>query len=208
MTAAPVRKPRIPFAVLLLSLVVGALALLLALNTASAANELDRHDAAAADSELSAQLIQLQNQIAASAAPANIARVAGELGMVPAGNPAFLRQDADGRYVVLGSPAPATQPPLPRQSTSAAKKKAPAKPSSTATSTAKPTSTATPTTTPTRPGTKPTSKAGTKPTTKPTSKPTGAAKSSTTPTAPASPTSTPPTTPTPDPTISLPGGAR
>ena len=59
-----------PFAVLVVGLVVGGMALLLALNTASAANELRRHDLAAQDSQIAAQLQVLRNEVAASAAPA------------------------------------------------------------------------------------------------------------------------------------------
>jgi hypothetical protein len=187
-----------PFAVLLLGLVVGALALLLALNTASAANELDRHKAASADAQLSAQLIELQNRIAASAAPANIARVATDLGMVPAGNPAFLRQGEDGHYVVLGSPAPASAPPLPVP----AKKKTP-KPSTTPTTTPPRTPATSPAKSTGTPSGAATRAGGTTPAKPTTTRPT-TTRPTTTP--PAAPTPTP--TPTPNPTISLPGGAR
>ncbi|HEY3736528.1 MAG TPA: hypothetical protein VGL26_03720 [Jatrophihabitans sp.] len=111
------RSARVPFAVLLLSLIAGTMALLLALNTASAANEVNRHDAALADEQLNAQIVALQNQIASSAAPENIANVARGLGMVPAGNPAFLRIDVDGSVKLLGSAAPATAPFTPPPST-------------------------------------------------------------------------------------------
>jgi hypothetical protein len=187
-----------PFAVLLLGLVVGALALLLALNTASAANELDRPKAASADAQLSAQLIELQNRIAASAAPANIARVATDLGMVPAGNPAFLRQGEDGHYVVLGSPAPASAPPLPVP----AKKKTP-KPSTTPTTTPPRTPATSPAKSTGTPSGAATRAGGTTPAKPTTTRPT-TTRPTTTP--PAAPTPTP--TPTPNPTISLPGGAR
>ncbi len=108
---APKHAPRVPFALLLVGLVVGGLAALLALNTASAANELRRHDLAARDTGVSAQLEQLRNEIAASQAPNNLAKVAGQLGMVPAANPAFLEIGADGSVKVLGSPAAASAPP-------------------------------------------------------------------------------------------------
>ncbi|MEO6886613.1 MAG: septum formation initiator family protein, partial [Jatrophihabitantaceae bacterium] len=98
------RAPRVPFAILVVALVVGAMSALLALNTASAANELNRHDLAVQDTGLSAELEQLQNEVAASAAPGNLASVAAALGMVPAANPAFLRIGVDGKLTVLGSP--------------------------------------------------------------------------------------------------------
>jgi len=109
---APKHAPRVPFALLMVALVVGGLATLLVLNTASAANELKRHDLTAKDADVAAQVEQLRNEVAASQAPGNLARVAAQLGMVPAGNPAFLQIDADGRLRVLGSPAPASAPPI------------------------------------------------------------------------------------------------
>lgn len=109
---APKHAPRVPFALLLLGLLVGALATLLMLNTASAANELRQHDLAAQDASVAARVAQLRDEVAASQAPGNLARVASQLGMVPAGNPAFLEIGADGSARVLGSAAPATAPPI------------------------------------------------------------------------------------------------
>ena len=100
--------PRMPFVMLLLGLVVGGLCALLALNTGSAANELQRRDLAASDQSVAAQVVQLKNEVAASAAPGNLAAAAARLGMVPAGNPAFVVIGADGQAHVLGSPAPVT----------------------------------------------------------------------------------------------------
>lgn len=107
------KAPRVPFALLLLALLVGSLVALLILNTASAANELKRHDAAVADSGLAAELEQLQNQVAASAAPQNLASAAALQGMVPAANPAFLRMNKDGSVTLLGSPAVVTAMAMP-----------------------------------------------------------------------------------------------
>jgi hypothetical protein len=109
---APKHAPRVPFALLLAGLLVGGLAVLLGLNTASAANELRRHDLAARDSSVAARVEHLRNEIARSRAPGNLAQVAAALGMVPAGNPAFLQLGPDGRATVLGSPAPVTAPAL------------------------------------------------------------------------------------------------
>jgi hypothetical protein len=100
---------RTPFLLVLGGLIVGGLCALLALNTASAANELRRHDYAAGDQSIGAQVAALENAVARSAAPGNIAAAAARLGMVPAGNPAFLMIRADGGSVtLLGSPAPAS----------------------------------------------------------------------------------------------------
>ena len=104
---------RTPFVLLLLGLVVGGLCALLALNTAAAANEVQRHDLALRDQNIAADLVQLQNDRQASAAPANLAAAAEALGMVPGANPGFLEVQPDGRVKVAGSAAPATAAPLP-----------------------------------------------------------------------------------------------
>jgi hypothetical protein len=84
---------------------------LLALNTASAANEVSRHDLALKDASISDSLVQLNNEVAASAAPQNLAAAAANLGMVPGGNPAFLVIGSDGKVKLLGNPAPAVATP-------------------------------------------------------------------------------------------------
>lgn len=110
--ASRTRAPRVPFALLVVGLIAGGLALLLALNTASAANELRRHDLAGQDAHVAARLQDLRNAVAASAAPANLEAAAAELGMIPAGNPAFVVIGADGRARVMGQPDPASEPPV------------------------------------------------------------------------------------------------
>ena len=109
--------PRVPFAILVTTLIVGGMCALLALNTASAANELNRHDLAVKDAGIAAQVQQLRNQIAASSAPGALASAAAALGMVPAGNPAFLQIGGDGTVRVLGDPQAATAPPVPAATT-------------------------------------------------------------------------------------------
>lgn len=100
--------PRVPFALLVTALIAGGMALLLLLNTASAANEVRRHDLAAGDASIAAQVQDLRNEVAANSAPANVAAAAAALGMVPAGNPAFLIVGADGSVRVMGSAGPAS----------------------------------------------------------------------------------------------------
>ncbi|MCU1659385.1 MAG: hypothetical protein JWO57_4041 [Pseudonocardiales bacterium] len=109
----PAHAPRVPFALLVVGLIVGGLCALLALNTASAANELSRHDLATRDAAIAAQVQQLRNEVAASAAPGSLGSAAAALGMVAAGNPAFLKIGTDGKVRVLGSAAPASAPPVP-----------------------------------------------------------------------------------------------
>lgn len=130
--------PRVPFAVLVLSLVVGGMALLLVLNTASAANELDRRGLATQDAGVAAQVEQLRNEVAASAAPANLARAAQNLGMVPAANPAFLVIAPDGSVVLRGQAAPVEPDavPVPPAAKTPARS-TPAKPTATNTTAAK-----------------------------------------------------------------------
>jgi hypothetical protein len=112
MSPGPKHAPRVPFALLVLGLLVGGMIALLALNTASAANEVRRHDLAAKDASISATLEQLHNQVAASQAPNNLARIAAQIGMVPAGHPAFLQINPDGSVSLLGSPSAASAPPV------------------------------------------------------------------------------------------------
>jgi hypothetical protein len=100
--------PRTPFLLLVLGLVIGGMCALLALNTASAANELQRHDYASSDESVANEVAALENAVAASAAPGNIAAAAARLGMVPAGNPAFFVVRPDGSIKLMGSPAAAS----------------------------------------------------------------------------------------------------
>lgn len=165
----PKHAPRIPFALLVTALIVGGLGLLLLLNTLSAAHEVRRHDLAAQDASVAAQVQELRNEVAASAAPGNLARAAAALGMVPGANPAFLVIGSDGAVRVLGSAAPAsevvvaqqarhispkpTPSPTPKTKTATGTKTPGKHPSSAASSThAKPKPSSTPTPTVTLPG--------------------------------------------------------
>jgi hypothetical protein len=177
----PKHAPRVPFALLVLGLIVGGMCALLVLNTASAANELARHDLAARDAAIAAQVQQLQNQVAASAAPGALGNAAAALGMVPAGNPAFLQIEPNGSIRVLGSPAAASPTAVP-QATAGLRTTAPATTTTTAVK-----GTAHPTGTARGPG-------GTAKSPSPTPNPT--------------PTGTPTPTATPTPTTTLPGGPR
>ena len=173
------RAPRVPFAVLVTALIVGGMALLLLLNTASAANEVHRRALAGQDASVAASLQELQNEVAASSAPANLAAAAVALGMVPAANPAFLVLESNGRVRLLGSPAPISLALAAPPSTSAA------------------THSATPTATPTA-----TKTAGR------TSTAHGHASTASSTSSSATSKSTPTPTPTPTPTLTLPGGNR
>lgn len=183
------RAPRVPFALLVVGLVVGGMVLLLALNTASAANELERHNLATKDQQVAAQVQQLRNEVALSAAPGNLARAAAELGMVPAANPAFIVVGADGSVKVLGKPKAVSGVPAAIAPVAKPTKSTRATPSKTAKASPSKTK-ATPSTTRTSGAKKKqrSSKTPTRTTVKTTPKPTP--------------------TPTPTPTLTLPGGHR
>lgn len=138
--------PRVPFALLVGGLLVGGLVLLLALNTASAANELRRSALAGKDQEVSVDVAQLRNEVAASSAPGNLAAAAEQLGMVPAAHPAFIVELPNGRTVLRGHARPVSDDPLdiPTGTTHVSPS-----PTTRAALTATPTATATPTGTPT-----------------------------------------------------------
>jgi cell division septation protein DedD len=107
------RTKRVPLPVVLGLMLVGGLCALLALNTASAAQEImQRHitDANATTSDTEQQLLR---DLAAKQAPGSLASAAASLGLVANPNPAFLRINRDGSVTVLGSPTPATAAPPP-----------------------------------------------------------------------------------------------
>ncbi|MEO9239297.1 MAG: hypothetical protein ABI418_14545, partial [Jatrophihabitantaceae bacterium] len=99
-----VRLRRLPLPVLLGGMLLAGLCALLALNTASAAQELTQRsltDSNANTSDIDQQLVR---DLAAKQAPAALASAALAQGLVPNPNPAFLRINADGSVTVLGSP--------------------------------------------------------------------------------------------------------
>jgi hypothetical protein len=110
---APVRLRRVPLPVLLSAMLLAGLCALLALNTASAAQELTQRNLTDSNANTSDIEQQLVRDLAAKQAPAALASQALALGLVPNPNPAFLRINADGSVTVLGSPTPASVPPPP-----------------------------------------------------------------------------------------------
>lgn len=116
----PRRAHRVPFAVLLAAILVGGMVALLGLNTASAANQVAQRKYDAANASLSDQEQQLGRDLASRQSPAELAKAAYKLGLIPAANPAFLRFNKDGSVTILGTtitiPAPAN--PSPKKSAS------------------------------------------------------------------------------------------
>jgi hypothetical protein len=141
------RSKRLPLPVLLGLMFVGGLCALLALNTASAALEIQQRHISDTNASTSDTEQQLLRDLAAKQAPGSLASAAASLGLVANPNPAFLRINPDGSVTVLGSPTPATVPPPP------------------------PTPTPSPTPTPTKPRVTPTSSAARKPSTSPSTGP-------------------------------------
>jgi hypothetical protein len=124
-------RRKVPLAVVLGVMLLGGLGALLALNTASAALEVENRTISGSNAATSDTEQQLVRELADKQAPTSLASAARSLGMVPNPNPAFLRINADGSVNVLGSPTPATAPPPPPPSS---KPKPKPKPSATASS--------------------------------------------------------------------------
>ena len=104
----PVAVPRAPFVVLILLVVVGGVLGVLLLNTKINENAFRLHDLRARQVVLDQRQQHLEQQIAEAESPGSLAAAARRLGLVPAGEPAFLRLP-DG--TVVGVPVPATGTP-------------------------------------------------------------------------------------------------
>ncbi|MDQ6875365.1 MAG: hypothetical protein M3042_09940 [Actinomycetota bacterium] len=102
-----VRAPRAPFVALIVGLLAAGLIGLLVLNTLIAENSFRLHALAQHDATLALRQQEMQRDVELLEAPNALASEARRLGMVPAGNPAFIRL-SDGK--VLGVPVPATVP--------------------------------------------------------------------------------------------------
>jgi hypothetical protein len=94
----------VPFVLLCITILVGALLGALLLNTSMARGSYQAHALQAELAQLARGDQELNTQLLAHKAPAALAASAGKLGMVPAPELAFLRL-SDG--AVLGSPTPA-----------------------------------------------------------------------------------------------------
>jgi len=92
-----------PFVVLLATVLLLGMLALLGLNTASAANEVAQRQFDSANASLSDIEQQLGRDLSTRQSPADLARAAYKLGLIPAANPAFLRFNPDGSVTVLGT---------------------------------------------------------------------------------------------------------
>jgi hypothetical protein len=156
------RRPhRVPFVVLLATVLLAGMLALLGLNTASAASEVAQRKFDSANASLTDIEQQLARDLSTRQSPADLARAAYKLGLIPAADPAFLRFNPDGSVTVLG-----TALTIPASAHAIPKTTAP-KPTPTATPTRQghPTARTTPAQPSTTPSTRPPSTSPTGPTT-------------------------------------------
>jgi len=110
-TAVTAGRPQ--FVLLIMVLLAVGLVATLWLSTAAAADSYRLQDATAAARVLSEQAERLKQDVAVLESAPELARRAGELGMVPVRDPARLVVDADGAVDVVGEPRAAVAPPPP-----------------------------------------------------------------------------------------------
>ncbi|MHA6622078.1 hypothetical protein [Pseudonocardia sp. DLS-67] len=110
-TAAPAGRPQ--FVLLIMVLLAAGLVATLWLSTAAAADSYRLQDATADARVLSEQAERLKQDVAVLASAPELARRAGDLGMVPVRDPARLVVAADGGVEVVGQPRAAVAPPPP-----------------------------------------------------------------------------------------------
>ncbi|MFI5957168.1 cell division protein FtsL [Cryptosporangium sp. NPDC051539] len=106
---------RAPFVVLVLTLAIGGLIGLVLLNTAVNENAFRLHDLDTRQDRLDQEEQRLQQALDSQESPKKLEERAGKMGLVPAGDPGFVKLP-DGE--VAGTPAPATAPPSPTPSAS------------------------------------------------------------------------------------------
>ncbi|QYN32838.1 hypothetical protein K1T35_30315 [Pseudonocardia sp. DSM 110487] len=110
-TASPAGRPQ--FVLLIMVLLAVGLVATLWLSTAAAADSYRLQDATAEARVLSEQAERLKQEVAVLASAPELARRAGELGMVPVRDPARLVVAPDGNVEVVGQPRAAVAPPPP-----------------------------------------------------------------------------------------------
>jgi hypothetical protein len=115
--AKPERKSgsasRVSFVVLVMGLLVAGVVTTLWLSTQSTADSLRLAQAQQATQNMAAKVQLLQQQIAQGSSPSQIAKLAQQLGMVPANNLAHIVVGPNGQVTVVGTPSPATSPAPP-----------------------------------------------------------------------------------------------
>ncbi|MFD4462187.1 hypothetical protein [Nocardia sp. NPDC058480] len=104
---------RIPFVTAIIGLLGCGLALTLLLTTRAAEDSYQLGDARTVNRKLADERAALQREVAAADSAPELAARAGELGMIPAKDPARLVIGADGEITVIGNPTPAQGAPVP-----------------------------------------------------------------------------------------------
>ncbi|MBB5955713.1 hypothetical protein FHS29_002294 [Saccharothrix tamanrassetensis] len=107
--------PRAPFVVMVMVVLGVGIAAIMWLSTQATADSYRLQDARAEETRLARQVEQLRQEVALAESPLKLAEAAGKLGLVPAGDPARLRQLPDGTVEIYGKPteAKAPEPPPP-----------------------------------------------------------------------------------------------
>ncbi|MET9228037.1 hypothetical protein [Lentzea sp. NPDC003310] len=119
-SAAPQQKQvsKAPFVVLVMLVLGAGVAGIMYFSTQAAADTYRLQEARAEAERLTLQMEQLRREVALLESPTDLARRAGEMGLVEPSNPARLRQNPDGSIEEFGKPSPATKstPPPPPSS--------------------------------------------------------------------------------------------
>lgn len=109
-TRQPVVAPKAPFVVMVMIVLGVGIAAIMWLSTQATADSYRLQDARAEETKLARQVEQLRREVALAESPLELAEAAQELGMIPAGDPARLRQLPDGSVEVHGKPSAARPP--------------------------------------------------------------------------------------------------
>ncbi|MEU4762948.1 hypothetical protein AB0H12_06815 [Actinosynnema sp. NPDC023794] len=116
-TRQPTVAPKAPFVVMVMVVLGVGIAAIMWLATAATADSYRLQDARAEETRLARQVEQLRREVALAESPPGLADAATKLGLVPAGDPARLRQLPDGSIEVYGKPSAVQPPPPPTSST-------------------------------------------------------------------------------------------
>ncbi|NGY57469.1 hypothetical protein G7043_00835 [Lentzea sp. NEAU-D13] len=121
-TPAPQQKQvsKAPFVVLVMLVLGAGVAGIMYFSTQAAADTYRLQEARAEAERLTLQMEQLRREVALLESPTDLARRAGEMGLVEPSNPARLRQNPDGTVEEFGKPSAPTKstPPPPPSQTS------------------------------------------------------------------------------------------
>lgn len=118
-TRQPVVTPKAPFVVMVMIVLGVGITAIMWLSTQATADSYRLQDARAEETRLALQVEQLRQEVALAESPLQLAEAAAKLGLIPAGDPARLRQLPDGTVEVYGKPSAVQPPPPPTPSTTA-----------------------------------------------------------------------------------------